>query len=418
MKRMKDCLITMMILLVTTLLTSGQTNSPDERIVKSIANNILSNTKYNFYDSGSEKVLSKIDISNYTPGLKIKSPYNTWNYWNGVLNIAMLDLTEYFNDPVYKQFTLKNYEFVFDNVAIFKDKYKKEVNKWNYPFGQYIVTEELDDCGAMGAGLIEVYMENSRKDYRAYIDKAADHILKKQQRLKDGTLVRKFPHEMTLWADDLYMSVVFLARMGKLTGDQKYFDDAIRQVINFTKYLYEKNSQLYYHCWYSDLQQNGVAHWGRCNGWIMLAQADLLEYLPENHPQRNAILTIFRHQVLGISRYQSASGMWHQLLDKTDSYLETSSSAMFTYSIAKAVNKGWIDARFGSIATQGWAGIKSKVQPDGQVQDICVGTGIKDDLGFYYERPVALNDIHGLGAVLLAGVEILKMNQKNQQACH
>jgi rhamnogalacturonyl hydrolase YesR len=91
---------------------------------------------------------------------------------------------------------------------------------------------------------------------------------------------------------------------------------------------------------------------------------------------------------------------------------------MFTYSIAKAVNKGWIDARFGSIATLGWAGIKSKVQPDGQVQDICVGTGIKDDLGFYYERPTELNDIHGLGAVLLAGVEILKMNQKNQQAGH
>jgi rhamnogalacturonyl hydrolase YesR len=82
---------------------------------------------------------------------------------------------------------------------------------------------------------------------------------------------------------------------------------------------------------------------------------------------------------------------------------------MFTYAIAKAVNNGWIDENFKTIAQAGWEGIKTKIQPDGQVKDICVGTWIKNDLVFYYKRPTQLNDIHGLGAVILAGTEILKL---------
>jgi unsaturated rhamnogalacturonyl hydrolase len=215
---------------------------------------------------------------------------------------------------------------------------------------------------------------------------------------------------MTLWADDLYMSISFLARMGDLTGDPQYFNDAIRQVNNFTKYLYNEQTQLYYHCWYSDLKKNGVAHWGRCNGWVMMAQVDLLEYLPEDFPGREELLRILRQQILGVSRYQSESGLWFQLLDRNDSYLETSCTAMFTYGIAKAVNQGWIDSRYLSIAVRGWEGIKTKIRSDGQIEGICAGTGIQDDLIFYYKRPAPLNDIHGIGAVLLAGMEVIKSN--------
>ena len=82
-----------------------------------------------------------------------------------------------------------------------------------------------------------------------------------------------------------------------------------------------------------------------------------------------------------------------------------------TYSIAKAVNESWIDERYKTIARAGWEGLKSKITPDGQVKDICVGTGIRDDMYFYYHRPKKLNDVHGLGAVILAGSEILKMGK-------
>jgi len=386
-----------------------QNLSEDEKILKSIAGNILSNTTYDFIDRSNGEILKTVNTEKYSRSVQIRSPYNTWNYWNGVLNIAMIDFAGYFNEPKYKEWAQKNYEFAFDNVAVFQKNFKPFMNKWAYPFGQYIVTRELDDCGAMGGGLIEVYKEIKRDDYKAYIDKAANHILKGQERLEDGTLVRGGPRRFTIWADDLYMGIVFLARMGRLTGEQKYFDDAAKQVVNFTKYCYNPNTELYYHGYYSDLKQNNVAHWGRCNGWVMLAQADLLEFLPEDHPQRKKLLEIFLQQVIGVSRYQDKTGLWRQLINKSDSYLESSCTAMFTYSIAKAVNNGWIPENYGLIALDGWAGLKSKIQEDGQVQDICVGTGMQDNLRFYYERPTQLNDIHGLGAVLLAGIEILKM---------
>jgi rhamnogalacturonyl hydrolase YesR len=183
------------------------------------------------------------------------------------------------------------------------------------------------------------------------------------------------------------------------------------QVINFQKYVFDPSMGLMHHCWYSDVQRPGVAFWGRANGWALLAQVDLLDRLPKNHPKRPQLLNILQRHILGIAHYQSAEGLWHQLLEKTDSYLETSCSAMFTYAIARSVNKGYIEARYASIAQRGWEGVMTKIRPDGQVEGVCTGTSVGDDLVFYYRRPARLNDVHGIGAVLLAGTEILQMGK-------
>jgi rhamnogalacturonyl hydrolase YesR len=101
--------------------------------------------------------------------------------------------------------------------------------------------------------------------------------------------------------------------------------------------------------------------------------------------------------------------MWRQLIDKPDSFLETSGTAMFTYGVAKAVNEKWIPEIYASIAINGWKGITENIAPDGQIKNISEGFNIRQDLSYYYNRPCPLNDPHGLGAVLLAGVEIHKM---------
>lgn len=269
---------------------NAQSNINQEiSVVRKVASYILSNASYDFIIPREKKVLSTVNSSNFDRSVRIRSPYTTWSYPNGVTNIAMLRLAENLNDKKYRDFAVKNYEFAFDNLPFFKENYKEQ-SKWSYPFGQLIVTQELDDCGAMGAGLIEVNQINPRKEYKEYLETAADHILQKQARLADKTLVRPVPHKMTLWADDLYMSIVFLSRMGKWTGDKKYFDDAILQVENFTRYLFNPVKELYYHCWYSDLQTNGVAHWSRCNGWVMMAQIELLDNMPANYPNRGKLL--------------------------------------------------------------------------------------------------------------------------------
>jgi rhamnogalacturonyl hydrolase YesR len=345
--------------------------------------------------------------------LRPESACTDWRYWNGVLNIAMMKLGEALHEPAYIEFARKNVAFNFDNYRYFEKKYNGE-GKWNYPFGQRFIMEELDDCGAMGASVIEVHRRDQQERYRVYIDQTAKHILTRQSRLEDGTLVRSFPHKWTLWADDLYMGLSFLARMGEWSSypaKLDYFDDAAKQVVNFHKYLFNESMGLMHHCWYSDVNRPGVAFWGRANGWVMLAQIDLLDRLPKDHPQRDTLLALLRRHILGIARYQSGEGLWHQLLDKVDSYLETSCSAMFTYVIARAVNQGYIEPRYASIAQRGWEGVQSKIRSDGQVEGVCTGTGVSDDLIHYYRRPAPLNDVHGIGAVLLAGAEVLQLPQ-------
>jgi unsaturated rhamnogalacturonyl hydrolase len=379
--------------------------------LRSVADAVITNAIFGFVDTKTGQRFAFADEAPSRADLLLESPYTDWRYWNGVLNIAMLGLAEELHDSTYAEFSRKNVAFNFDNYKHFEERYRNE-GKWNYPFGQRFIMDELDDCGAMGASVIEVHRRNPQERYRDYIEQAANHILTKQERLRDGTFVRAFPHRWTLWADDLYMSVVFLSRMGELSGDARYFDDAARQVIQFHNYLFDREKGLMHHCWYSDVNSPGVAYWGRANGWAMLAEVDLLDRLPRNHLQRDTLRALLRRHILGVAQYQSGQGLWHQLIDKVDSYLETSSSAMFTYAIARAVKNGYIEPRYLSIARRGWDGVMTKIRADGKVESVCTGTVVSDDLVYYYQRPAPLNDVHGIGVVLLAGTEMLTLLRK------
>jgi len=376
--------------------------------LRAVADAVLKDATFLFVDQKTGKHFRTPEEAPLDAQLQLESRYTDWRYWNGVLNIGMMKLGEALHEPAYIEFSLKNIGFSFDNYPYFEDKYKGQ-RKWDYPFGQRFIMDGLDDCGAMGASVIEVYRRDPQTRYRPYIDSVANYILARQDRLDDSTLIRPFPQKWTIWVDDLYMSVAFLSRMGELTHEGRYFDDAARQVISFHKHLFDENMGLMHHCWYSDVERPGVAFWGRGNGWAVMAQVDLLDRLPKSHPQHDTLLALLRRHILGIARYQSGDGLWHQLLDKEDSYLETSCTAMFAYAVARAVNKGYIEARYASIAQRAWEGVLSKIHPDGQVEGVCVGTGVSDDLVSYYRRPAPLNDVHGIGPVLLAGTEVLRL---------
>jgi len=386
----------------------AQERQNTEKELRAAAEAVMRNAAFRFVDSKSSKEFSSANEAPADAQLRVESPCNDWRYWNGVLNIAMIKAGDALHDTAYSNFSIRNIRFNFDNYQYFEKKYNGE-SKWEYPFGQRIVMGDLDDVGAMGASLIEVYRRDTQARYRDYIDQAAAYIAAKQSRFEDGTLVRPVPQKWTIWADDLYMSVAFLSRMGQLTGDVRCFDDAARQVVNFHKHLFEPSRGLMAHCWYSDENHQGVAFWGRANGWAMMAQVDLLDRLPKNHPMRDTLIVLLRRHILGVARWQGAQGLWHQLLDKEDSFLETSCSAMFTYAVAWSVNNGYLDRRYASIAVRGWEGVASRILPNGEIEGVCAGTGVSEDLVFYYHRPTPVNDPHGTGAVILAGTEVLQL---------
>jgi len=388
----------------------AQSRRDTEGVLRTVADAVVADATFQFVDEGSGRRYPTPDDAPPDARLRPASPYTDWRYWNGVLNLAMLRLADVLLEPRYAAFARRNVAFGFDAFPYFEHRHRDE-SKWDYPFGQRFIMEELDDYGAMGASVVEVLARDPDERYRRYVQQAADYATARQNRLPDGTFVRAFPRRWTLWADDLYMSVPFLARMAELSGDRRYLDDAVRQVIQFHRYLFDERAGLMYHNWYSDVPGPGVAFWGRANGWAVLAQVDLLDRLPRDHPQRDTLLALLRRHLAGLARRQGGQGLWHQLLDREDSYLETSASAMITYALARAVNRGYIEPIYATVAARGWEGVLSRIRPDGQIEGICAGTGVSDSLADYYRRPTPLNDVHGIGAVLFAGSEVLRLQR-------
>lgn len=384
----------------------AQPPAPDaETLLRRVAGHILSTTTYRFVNSGTNETYTTTKGLAASPDIKAQSKFNKWQYVNGVLAVGMMQTAAVLHDPKYSDYARRNYAFIFDNLDYFKKQY--DAGARSVEWRPLMKIGSLDDCGSMAAGLLDVYALDRKPVYMDYLQRVGDYIRNKQVRFPDGTLARNNPRKMTLWADDLYMSVPFLARMGKTTGDASYLDFAIRQVEAFNHYIYDSTTGLYFHAYYKDENINGVARWGRCNGWVALAQTALLDVLPTDHPKREELRKLLLRQIQGFARYQDSSGMWHQLLDKPDSYPESSVTAMFVYTVAHAVNKGWINPHYLTIALDGWRGLSKKVTADGQLEDVCIGTNIQENIHYYYTRPRETNDTHGLGPFLLAGSELV-----------
>ena len=334
------------------------------------------------------------------------------SYEWGVAYGAMLLAGEITGDRKYTDYTLKRMNLIAQLSKYYKSAGTQQSSS---PVRSVLDPRALDDAGSMCAAMAKTLNAGGSPDLRPLTENYINYISAKQFRLKDGTLARNRPLPNALWLDDLYMSVPALAQMGKLTGDKKYFDDAAKQILQFSQRMFNKNKGLYMHGWIQEMNVHPEFYWARCNGWALLAMSELLDLLPENHPSRTAILDLFRAHIRGLASYQSGTGFWHQLIDRNDSYFETSATAIFTYCIAHGINKGWIDAgAHGPMAVTGWNAVQTKVNGQGQVEGTCVGTGMAFDPLFYYNRPVNVAAAHGYGPVIMAGAEMIKLSKNYQ----
>lgn len=336
-----------------------------------------------------------------------KGDFRLVSYEWGVTYGAMLRATEVTKDAKYAAYSSSRMDFILDALPKFR-ALEAENPGYRSPLHSVIHPEALDDAGAMCAALIKVQQSGLlKREAKAVIDNYINYIVNKEFRLKDGTLARNRPQPNTLWLDDLYMSLPALAQMGQLTADAKYTEEAIKQFWLFSEKMFVKEKGLYRHGWVQDMDPHPAFHWARANGWALLTKVELLQVLPEQHPARAALLEQFKKHVAGLAPLQHGTGFWHQLLDKNDSYLETSATAIYAYCIAHGINAGWLDAKaYGPMVLQAWNAVHTKINADGQVEGTCVGTGMGFDPAFYYYRPVNKFAAHGYGPVLLAAAEV------------
>jgi rhamnogalacturonyl hydrolase YesR len=343
-----------------------------------------------------------------------RNGFHVLTYATGVTHAAMLAAAEATGDPRYRAFVQRHLDFLGRTIPYFRAQADK-IGAGNSCYRRLFDTSSLDDSGAMCAALIKARLAGVGPDLLPSIQHWADYIRFKEIRLADGTVARHRPQPESLWADDAYMCIPALAQMGKLTGDHAWFDEAAKQAVQIARHLFNPSVGLYMHGRHSNQPLAAEFRWGRANGWVIMAQCELLDVLPEDHPARAEILTTYRRHVQALAELQSGAGLWHQMLDKPDSYLESSCSAMFVYAIAHGINRGWISpVTYGSVAQAGWLGLAQQVNAQGQVENSCVGTTLASDHVYYYNRPTSAHHGHAYGPVLLAGAEMLKLYQNKQ----
>ena len=366
-------------------------------------------TPYRIIDTATGATITDFTKPVKTAGVDNRNgQFNDWDYPMGVVLAAMLQVADVTGDAAYSDYAFKNFDFIFDHLDYFREQ-AKQFGPQPHGYGRLLEMKQLDDCGAIGAALVKAYAKKKDARYRTAIDAVAGHIAHKQFRLPDGTLARQRPQPVSLWADDLYMSVPFLAQMGALTGQGSWFDDGARQVTQASARMQDPASGLWDHSWFENTVPDPKFYWGRGAGWAMMATAELLSVLPEDHPQRERVLEVFRRSAKAAAATQGGTGLWHQLLDKTDSYLETSASAMFTFAIARGVNRGWLSPAYAPVAQAGWQALSTRVLADGRIEGICVSTTAAYDAVYYYNRPTDLGAMQGYGPTLMAGAEVIAM---------
>ncbi len=350
----------------------------------------------------------------------------TWNYPWGVTLYGVLRSTEVTRDAEMRNFVLEHNQLAARDYAWLagvREKFADDPalkdflgDRNRIKIRGLVQLGSLDSCGAMGVQLLEGMLRFPAQvtpEEKVVAARIADWIAHKQDRLPDGTLWRPKSKDEngawppgTIWADDLYMGCPFLVRWSKFTGDGQYLTDAAQQVLNMASRLQDTDG-LWFHAYCEPKREHSPFKWGRANGWILVATAEILSELPEKHPLREKLLDVYRRHAAGVIKVQAPSGMWRQVLDHEELWEETSCTAMFAYAIARGVNRGWLPAEDMAVARKAFAGLTNYITPEGVVKGTCQGTNIGFKLEYYADRQRPDDDLHGRGVVLLAGTEIL-----------
>lgn len=253
--------------------------------------------------------------------------------------------------------------------------------------------------------------ETGREVYREACKEWSRYAMLEMPRTAEGGI----QHEVTgaanpgqLWDDTLYMTVLFVARMGMVHKDDRYIQESVRQFLVHLKYLTDPVSGLFFHGWtFEGNHHFAKALWARGNSWYTAGLVDYLDMVELPEGVRWFLLTSLERQTAKLAELQSPEGAWHTLLDDPDSYLETSATAAFAYGMLKAVRKGYLDKRYLEPAWKAFDYVVSRIDGDGVVQGVSYGTGMGQTLQDYRDIPVCPMP-YGQSMALLLLVEALK----------
>ncbi|MEC0330490.1 glycoside hydrolase family 88 protein [Paenibacillus macerans] len=337
-------------------------------------------------------------------------PAHRWHYHQGVFLCGMELLWEAVQDERYISYIQ---EYVDDLVD----------ERGNF----YFARDELDAVQA-GLLLFRLYERTGAAKYRIAADKLRNLLLTLNRTSEGGYWHKdKYPYQM--WLDGLYMAGVFSLKYANAFGDTGLRAEVLHQERLMRKHMKDERTGLLYHAWDESRRmpwadpQTGCSpeFWSRSLGWYGLALAQFFELLPDDEPGRDELVNALQGFVNALIRYQDReSGLWYQVVDKgerPENWLETSGSCLFVYTIAKAVQRGIADEEALSAAKKGYEGLTRAVEWDDEgrlvLPGICIGTSA-GDYDNYVTRPKVNNDLHGVGAFVMACVEMESLLNRSE----
>ncbi|MGP9421307.1 beta-galactosidase BglB [Ewingella sp. AOP9-I1-14] len=238
------------------------------------------------------------------------------------------------------------------------------------------------------------YEETRNPAWKPYLERWAEWVMHEMPRTeKCGIqhIVYNNENSQQMWDDTLMMSVMPLAKIGKLLGRPEFIEEATYQFLLHIQYLMDRQTGLWFHGWTFDGQHNfAQARWARGNSWITVAIPEFIELLdlPEGNATRRYLLQVLESQIAALAACQDESGLWHTLLDDPNSYLESSAAAGFAYGILKAVRKRYIDSSYAPVAEKAVRGVIKQINPAGELTGVSFGTAMGSDLDYYRQIPI------------------------------
>lgn len=338
-------------------------------------------------------------------------PALKWDYCHGLELGAMLDVYDRYGDK-----KIFDYAVAYADTMVNADGSIKKYNREEY---------SLDRINS-GKIFFRIYEQTHQEKYKKALD-----LLRSQfdghPRNADGGFWHKkiYPHQM--WLDGLYMGMPFLAEYAFRNNEPQDYQEVVRQIKLVAKHTYDPANGLFRHAcdvsrterWADKTTGQSQHCWGRALGWYAMAIVDVLDYMPLHEEGRDSVLAIFNHIAKMLKKYQSPEGLWYQVMDRSGdkgNYLESSCSAMFVYSLLKALRKGYIDESYFAVARKGYEGILNNfitVDDKGLVSitKACAVAGLggknyrMGDYNYYITEQIRDNDPKAVGPFIMASLE-------------
>ena len=217
-----------------------------------------------------------------------------------------------------------------------------------------------------------------------------------------GSTVEDGIFDSDVRVEDFFFASTMLGRTFRSTGDSRYAD-LLADYLTTCDVTLQAND-LWWHC------KASPYFWGRGNAFAALGFAEALSYLPQDHPARAALVRTHLRHLSGLVNHQDESGMWRQVVDMPETFLEFSATAMIGYSMVRGLRLGWLDDKWRVVVDRTWDGLSQRISDHGELKHVCVGTGPLATLDDYINRSYTdgLDDRGGAMAIWFA-VEMARL---------